>query len=62
MLTVQEGPRSMDLAPDLIVDKENSFFDTLIHKIIRVKLYEQIKFQLRCWSSIYNQEMDNKLR
>jgi hypothetical protein len=46
MFTPQEATCSMDLAPHATVGMENSVFDPLIHKIIRVKLYEQIKLQL----------------
>jgi len=52
----------MDLVPDIIVVVENSALVPLLRKNIRIKVYEQRKSQLSCWYSIYNQEMDNKLR
>lgn len=48
----------MDLVPDVIVVVENSALVQLLHR----NLYEQRKPQLSCCNSIYNQEMDNKLR
>lgn len=62
MLTPQLRPCSMDLVPDVTVAMENSGLVPLLHKNIRVKVYEQRKSQLNCWNSIYNQEIDNKLR
>jgi len=52
----------MDLATDVIVAVENSALVPLLHRNTCVKLYEQRKSQLSCWNSIYNQEMDNKIR
>lgn len=47
---------------DMIVVVENNTLVPLLRKNIPVKFYEHRKPQLRCWNSIYNQEMDNKLR
>ena len=62
MSASQGKPCSKDLVPAMRVVVKNSALVPLLHKNIRVKLYEQIKSQLSCWNSIYNQEMDNKLR